>query len=481
MNPWHERLDFHCQVNPEHQVFVDETCHFTYGDLKRAAADLKFHVPWLNKGDRVLVVLPRNATSALLLASILMNDFVGIFIDHKTPFFEIRSTLKSVRPKALIAMSEIQDSSFQGSSDLPTPFFGPRGPWRILRLFESNLTSLHPQGLSWLLYTSGTSGVAKAVMLSEQNLLARTQSEISDFELQQNEIIFNCLPFSHDLGLNQILCTLWIGSTLFIKSRSVSNFVELLKESRASGLTATPLVWIDLMKTQTEAVETNLRYLTVSGGSLTTLELQLLKKMFPGVKVILTYGQTETYRTLIGDPECGGFARFADGTRMEMSPTGEIIHFGATAMTGYLFDPELSGKKKTQDGGVLTGDLVSRDSQGVYHLRGRRDDMVKRFEQRFSLCEVENFFRDIPGVFQVVAVVAVAPHNDWRQLYLGVFLEQNNETFLNLDEIRELAKKKLSYFKIPDVIQLLGEFPRTSSQKVNRQLLRDLLIREMSS
>lgn len=478
MNAWLARLEFHCQQNPDHNLFVDEICPHSFIDLKRAAEALKNQAPWLSSGDRVMVLLPRNANSAVLLASLLVNGLVGVFVDPRTPPAELEQAVKDLHPRAVISVYELPKNLALSAMDLPKPFSGPQRPWKISKLIQSDMASVHPEGLAWLLYTSGTSGKPKAVMLSEENMLARTKSETSDFELRSEDVIFNCLPFSHDLGLNQVLCSLWLGATLFIKSRSVSNLIEALQDSKATGVTATPLVWIDLMKSQISPVETDLRYLTVSGGSLATGQLQKLKEIFPKARVIRTYGQTETFRTFINDLEDEGLGRLVAETKVELSADGELIHFGPTAMTGYLFDDELTDQRKTPDGGILTGDLVSLDSEGIYHFHGRKDDLVKRFEQRFFLSDVETFFRSLPGILEVTAVVVPAPAGDWRQLRLGVFLQETTDGPLDLEAVQKFAQQKLAYYKMPDMISFTPEMPKTSSQKVDRRRLQNLLSQE---
>lgn len=482
MNVWRERISQHCQSRPEHQAFADEARSYNYRDVEGAADILRlfFNSSGIHKKDRVLVLLPRNATSALVLSGLLLNDIVAVFMDPKTPSEELQVTIDSVHPKALISAHEIRRIDFVERNLLPDLFQIPYQPYQLSILPARAEADLHPEGLTWLLHTSGTTGAAKAVMLSDQNLQARTLSEISDFDLRAQDIIFNCLPFSHDLGLNQVLCTLWLGATLFIKARSVADLIITLQNSRATGMTATPLVWIDLMKTQHEPVETSLRYLTVSGGSLELSQLELLKTIFPGVRVLRTYGQTETFRTFINDTNEDGLGRVVADTRIVVSASGELIHYGSTAMTGYLFDKDLTAKKVDSQGGILTGDLVRQDAAGRLHFQGRSDDLVKRFEQRFFLSEVEAVFCDMPGVIEAVAVVVPAPTRDWRQLYLGIFLQLGAGSRQSPKEFRELAQSKLSYFKMPDVIKIVQSYPRTNSMKVDRQQLMSILVQETS-
>lgn len=482
MNVWRERISQHSQSCPEQKVFADETRSYSYRDLGHSMDSMQVFLSrnGIQKKDRVLVLLPRNATSALVLSCLLLNEVVAVFMEPKTPVDELQTTIASVHPKAVISAHDLKKISILEKKPLPEVFQTPFQSYQLSILSPGAKADLHPEGLTWLLHTSGTSGAAKAVMLSEDNLRARTLSEISDFGLCPQDIIFNCLPFSHDLGLNQVLCTLWLGATLFIKSRATANLIETLQSSGATGMTATPLVWIDLLKTQQEPMNTSLRYLTVSGGSLEPSQLEAVQNIFPGVRIIRTYGQTETFRTFINDTNDAGLGRLVAETQIALSSEGELVHYGPTAMTGYLFDKDLTATKIDPHGGILTGDLIRQDSSGRFHFQGRNDDLVKRFEQRFFLSEVEAVFCDMPGVIDAVAVVTPAPTQDWRQLYLGVFLQLGARSENSLEEFRDLAQRRLSYFKMPDIIKIVQTYPRTNSQKVDRQQLKNILVLETS-
>ncbi|HEY1079065.1 MAG TPA: AMP-binding protein, partial [Bdellovibrio sp.] len=259
----------------------------------------------------------------------------------------------------------------------------------------------------------------------------------------------------------------------------VSPFLQTLQNSQAVGVTATPLVWIDFLKSHSEPVSTNLRYLTISGGTLSHLLEHKLRRIFPGVKIFKTYGQTETFRTFINDSESADLGRAISGVRFEVTPEGELIHYGNTAMLGYLFQPESSMQALNADGGVFTKDLVEVDDNGKIFLKGRRDDVIKRFEQRFHLSEVENVFKNLEAVHEAVAVCVEAPSEDWRQYYLGVFVELKPNANATGEDLLSQVQQRLSYFKIPDKVLVLPQFPQTVSHKVDRMQLKHILKAEV--
>lgn len=476
MNSWKESLFLSAQKYPDKNVFVDETTNFSYRRLDDITDRIKsiFVDKGVDKYPRVLVILPRGAVSAAILASLLCCEAVGLFLDVKISEDELRTVIDKVRPHAIISSRWLNQPS-QGFSQDISALLNSSLPLQLIFLNSLKENEEAPSGLRWLLHTSGSSGEAKAVMISAENLWQRAVTEVADFSLTSQDTIFNCLSFSHDLGLNQVLCTLCVGCTLFIKSRSVTPFLPALQNTGAVGVTATPLVWIDFLKNHSEPVVTNLRYLTISGGALSRSHELQLRRVFPGTKVLKTYGQTETFRTFINDSESADLGRLISGVSIKVTPEGELVHYGNTTMLGYLFQAEQSLKAFDADGGVLTKDLVEVDPAGKFFLKGRSDDVVKRFEQRFHLCEVEGIFKSFASVHEAVAVCIEAPAGDWRQYCLGVFVELKENTKATSEELLQQVQQRVSYFKVPDKVIVLAQLPRTVSQKVDRMQLKQML------
>lgn len=479
MKSWKECLFLSAQNHPDKKAFVDETNTLSYKELTQMADRIKsiFVDKSVDKSPRVLVILPRCATSAAVLSSLLCCEAVGLFLDPKISEQELRMVVEQVKPQVIISSRRLNGAKGESAQDISAVLSSPFP----VEIFFLNTVSAQatPVSLRWLLHTSGSSGDAKAVMISAENLWQRTMTEVADFSLLPEDTVLNCLSFSHDLGLNQVLCTLYLGSTLYIKSRSVSPFLQTLQNSQAVGVTATPLVWIDFLKSHSEPVSTNLRYLTISGGTLSHLHEHKLRRIFPGVKIFKTYGQTETFRTFINDSESADLGRAISGVRFEVTPEGELIHYGNTAMLGYLFQPESSMQALNADGGVFTKDLVEVDDNGKIFLKGRRDDVIKRFEQRFHLSEVENVFKNLEAVHEAVAVCVEAPSEDWRQYYLGVFVELKPNANATGEDLLSQVQQRLSYFKIPDKVLVLPQFPQTVSHKVDRMQLKHILKAEV--
>jgi acyl-coenzyme A synthetase/AMP-(fatty) acid ligase len=256
---------------------------------------------------------------------------------------------------------------------------------------------------------------------------------------------------------------------------------EYLDKYQITGITGTPLVWRDFLKTlPSDYHNQTLRYLTVSGGSLMKSYLQELQKVFPNARIIRTYGQTETFRTFINhDIEDPSLGRLITDTHVELTSNQELIHYGPTSMLGYLFEETVREHSPQWGYGINTKDVMMCE-KGNYYFQSRSDDVVKRFEQRFHLSEIEHFFRSLPGVNEAIAIVTPTDSGDWRQYYLAVFILPNEGTNLDIKLITTIAESSLSYYKKPDHLFHISEIPQTSSYKVDRAALKLRLNQELN-
>jgi acyl-coenzyme A synthetase/AMP-(fatty) acid ligase len=190
--------------------------------------------------------------------------------------------------------------------------------------------------------------------------------------------------------------------------------------------------------------------------------LEELQAHLPSTEILRTYGQSETFRTLLGRGlGQRGLGGPITGVRARLSPDGELIHAGAGAMAGYLgetpVDPAL---------GIATGDYFRRDERGGFHFLGRRDDLIKRQDYRVSLFEVERAVEAVPGVREAAVLHFGAPSGtggDLVAFYLGTATEA---------DVLARLRAELSRAKIPDAVVRLEAFPRTAVGKIDRPRLR---------
>jgi acyl-CoA synthetase (AMP-forming)/AMP-acid ligase II len=162
---------------------------------------------------------------------------------------------------------------------IPAPLLRPDDPLRV----------------GCCLFTSGSTGRPKGVLIGERDLTARAWAEAQWDELHEADVLLNLLPFSFDVGLNQVLSAMCVGCSLvLLHSWLPADILDAVAERRVTGISAVPSVWSDVLKADlrfdTCKRHASLRYITISGGDLSQEKLDQLPAMLDGVGVIKTYG-----------------------------------------------------------------------------------------------------------------------------------------------------------------------------------------------
>ena len=360
-----------------------------------------------------------------------------------------------------------------------------------------------PDVAATCLFTSGSTGQPKGVLISAADLTDRVAAEIAWFGLTHNDVLLSILPFSFDVGLNQFMTALAAGAELvLLDSWLPADILAASEKRKVTGISAVPSIWQDLIHSgarfDTSGPHAALRYITISGGSLSRHYLERLPEVARGVKIFKTYGQTEAFRATslrpeeygrkidsVGTPFPGVHVYIVkdDGSRCAAGEVGEVVHTGLGIMMGYLGDTgttELQGKLRRNPfrGGddpspsaIFTGDLGYLDDEGYLFLKGRRDRMLKVLGNRVYPQEVTNQILTIPGVREA-AVVGV-PHED-GQMIVVAFLSLVLGAAVTAAAVRKALGAKLPAFMIPREIVFVDHMPRTASGKSDeRRLVED--------
>jgi len=343
-----------------------------------------------------------------------------------------------------------------------------------------------------LVYTSGSTGFPKGVMMTHQNVVAAATSITTYLENTPDDIVLNVLPISFDYGLYQVLMAMKAGATLVLeKSFAFPQAIfNRMKEEKVTGLPLVPTMAALIlgMKDLKPADFPDLRYLTNTAAALPPAHILRLQELFPAARLYSMYGLTECKRCTylppaelkhrpssvgIAIPGTEAYVVDETGARVPNGGTGELVIRGAHVMKGYWENPEATDKALKPgpfpwEKVLYTGDLFRTDEEGFLYFVGRKDDIIKSRGEKVSPKEVENVLYALPGIREAAVVGAPDPILGMAIKAVVALVPGSDLTEQNI--IRHCAKH-LEDFMVPKIVEFRDELPKTESGKISRRLV----------
>ncbi len=347
--------------------------------------------------------------------------------------------------------------------------------------------SVDPSALAAILYTSGTTGAPKGVMLSHANFAANVEAIVAYLALTGEDSIVSILPFYYSYGASVLHTHLAVGARLVIEPNLVFPhlIVETLARERASGFSGVPSTYALLLDRVPLADYDlgGLRYLTQAGGAMAPALAARLRAALPGTALFVMYGQTEATARLTYlppdrlDDKSGSAGIAIPGVRIAIrdeagqslppGADGEVWAQGPGVMSGYWNDPDASAAV-LQGGWLRTGDLGRLDGDGFLFLAGRRSDMIKTGAHRVHPLDVEEAIAELAEVAEV-AVVGIDDAT-LGQAIKAVIVPAPG-TAPDADRVKAHCRARLAAYKIPKQVEFVAALPKTASGKIRRALL----------
>lgn len=351
-----------------------------------------------------------------------------------------------------------------------------------------------PDDVFAILYTAGTTGKPKGVMLSHRNLLETARATAEALELTGEDVALCAVPLFHIFGLGPALLTALVsGSAVVLQDRfRAPEALDLIERHRVTVLHGVPTMFV-MLEREPELEERDLSSLRtgIIAGAPVGEELvrRVRRRLVPEVEI--AYGMTETSPTVsitrredppakrrqtVGRPLEGVRVRVLDedGGPLPPESVGELAIGGFNVMRGYFRQPSETATIFTDDGSLRTGDLAMVDEDGYLHIVGRVSDVIIRGGYNVHPREVEDHLRSHPAVLDV-AVVGV-PNEVLGELVCAC-VRPVEGALITEDELREYCREALADYKVPDLIRFMEVFPMTPSGKARRvelaRLVRD--------
>lgn len=350
------------------------------------------------------------------------------------------------------------------------------------------------------LFTSGSTGAQKGVRVGRHDLVSRVEAEVEAFGITEQDVLLGVLPFSFDVGLNQMLVAMRTGATLVLSESWLP--VDLLKavaQWKVTGISGVPSIWTSLVRGgfsfDGDGEHKSLRYITVSGGDMNAADLSRLREVTGKAGIFKTYGQTEAFRSTCLQPDDfdrkpGSVGRpFADcrvyvvndkGRPVGAGQEGQVVHTGVGTMLGYFDGDAAAGKllpnpyhgaSDPHRVAVMTGDQGRLDEEGFLYLLGRRDQMIKINGNRVYPQGIADAAAAVPGVAAAEVVTLSGPDGGTRFV---AFVVLEGSSSLAASEMERMLAARLPSFMQPSVVQVIPTMPLTASGKPDRMRLAEM-------
>ena len=499
--------------SPEKLAVVDaQGSQFTYAELDEAAGKLaNFLIKiGVEPGDFVSTQLPGWSEFTVIYVACLKTGAVLNPILPNLREKELTYILNKCESKILFIPSQFKHYDY--TSMLPSITQNVKSLKKVVKVEKETLAydewtlnrildeysplSEHVQhsadDLAAVLFTSGTEGHPKGVMLTHNNIIASEKAYAATFNLTYQDVILMPAPIAHATGFHHGVTTAFLlGAKCVLQDIFKPEIsLELIEREKCTcGNGVTPFIY-DLIQTinckSRQYDISSLRFF-LCGGS--PVPRHMVKQaMEKGFKVFGVYGSTESVPHVAarlddplekiintdGKPLDGVEIKIVDELRQPVSIgiEGEEASRGPNVFVGYLREPELTDRVLDDDGWYYSGDLCTMDDDGFIRITGRKKDIIIRGGENISSTEVENILLQHPDIREA-AVVGMPDKRLGERSCAYIVLQHPNKN-LTLEDIKAFfVKMNVAKYKFPERIEICTSLPRTPSCKVKKYILRE--------
>ncbi len=326
--------------------------------------------------------------------------------------------------------------------------------------------------LAEIIFTSGSSGTQKGVMITHKNIIANTTSIVEYLKLTAEDTIEVVMPFYYCYGLSLLHTHLRVGGSVVFNNSFVfiGSVINDLNKYNCTGFAGVPSHFQILLRKTKDFKTTkfeSLKYVTQAGGKLHKAFIKEFVEAFPDINFVVMYGQTEaTARLSYLDPELvidklGSIGKAipgvtlkvvdADGNEIQPGETGEIIAKGHNIMKGYFKDEEETAQT-LKDDWLHTGDVGTIDVDGFIYLQSRKKEILKVRGIRISPKEIEEVIVDYPGVIDCT-IQAENDDVEGEMIKAIVFINDGDKESISAEDIKAYCAKSLALHKVPAKVE----------------------------
>jgi long-chain acyl-CoA synthetase len=480
---------------PDKTAVVFGGARISYGQLAADAARLAnvLRRRGVCRGERVVIFLDNSPETIVALFAALEAGAVFSLVNPGTKADKLAYILNNCRARAVITEKRLLAVASQAIERAPSVAVTLLAPYDEIIEAGADLPPPNPGidlDLAMIVYTSGSTGFPKGVMMTHRNVITAATSITTYLESGPQDIVLNVLPLAFDYGLYQALMCAKVGATLVLEKSFAYPAVvlERLRGERVTGFPIVPTMAALLLQLKDLApgMFPDLRYMTNTAAALPPAHIARLQELFPTTRIFSMYGLTECKRCTYLPPEQlsirpGSVGIAIPGTevyvvdeqgeRVAPGVVGELVVRGGHVMQGYWGDTETTDRRLKRgpypwEKVLYTGDLFKTDDAGYLYFVARKDDIIKTRGEKVSPKEVENVLYELAGVRE--AAVVGMPDAVLGAAIKAIVVVEPGAALTEREVIRHCAKH-LEEFMVPKLVEFRSELPKTDTGKISRR------------
>ncbi|MEK4743125.1 MULTISPECIES: class I adenylate-forming enzyme family protein [unclassified Bacillus (in: firmicutes)] len=498
----YELLEFVTSSYGEKEAIYDLTRRITYKQLKNEVDCLAtaFKRLGVSKGDRIAVSLPNWSETVVIYFAAAKLGAIIVPFNPKYKSYEIEFILKSSAPKLLIASGEFEKNvGFEKVLTMVQKAITVRFPQENLSSYEQLMRTETidieqvninvNEDLFCILYTSGTTGTPKGVMVTHRAVVQSAQTIGIELHCTQDDVFIISAPLFHIFGMAiNMLCAVAMGGRMILQEKfRPRETLQLIEQEKVTIQKGVPTMFIKELELEdfNKYDLSSLRAGLVGAAPIPAKTVTEIRERM-GINLCQSFGITETVSitmTSYGDTKQnitetlgkaipGVTLKIVDENRVALPPgeVGEIAVKGFGVMKGYYNMPEQTKQVLDNDGWYYSGDLGTLDHQGYLRFVGRKKEMIIRGGLNVYPQEIEAVIMKHPKVIE--AAVVGLPDKVLGEVACAVIRLKNGEVSSE-EEMKLYLKEKMAIYKLPEKVIFTDEFPVTASGKIQKLKLRE--------
>lgn len=504
----HQLLESSADRRPDKTAVVHEGTRTSYAGLNGWANRLAHGLAGagVRPGDRVVLLSENSPAYVAAYYGILKSGAVVASLNTDIKPEALAGLAGELEPKAVVVSSRLERTVRAAAApslrDAAVIVLGPAspgprpGPVEPPSPLPADLASgpsrnpglaIDPSACAAVIYTSGSAGKPKGVMLSHANILANTRSIVESLGLASDDVQMVVLPFFYVMGKSLLNTHVAVGGTVVLNNKFAYTAAVLkqMAEEKVTGFSGVPSTYAHLLFRSPLAAYRDklpaLRYCSQAGGHMPArIKLELLEVLPAHTRLVVMYGATEASARLsyvppdrlaakidsIGVPIPGVSLSVLSPAGRELGPgeKGEIVAGGPNIMMGYYGD-DAATRRVLDARGYHTGDLGFRDADGFFYITGRKDEQLKVGGHRVDPQEIEDAIVD--SGLAVESLVFGVPDALLGHRLAALVVPVPGA----VDAVEGILKHcaaKLPRAKVPGSLLAVGAIPKTSTGKPDR-------------